>query len=75
MAVYLIIVNEVVKDKLKKRICVVDENKYTECDCTYFQQFRTLCSHIMKAYLYLKHLSNVSAMTFQEWSDNIFQTT
>ena len=72
VAVYLIIVNEVVKDKLMTRTCVVDENKYTEYDCTHFQQFGILCPHIMKGFVYLEYLRTVSAMPYQKWSYNIF---
>ena len=71
VAVDMITIHEVVNDQLHARTCAVDENNYTQCDCTYFQQFGTLCPHIIKSYSYLKHLSKVSAMTSQKWSDNV----
>ena len=67
----IVTVHEVVNKKLNIRRCVIDENNYTQCTCSYFQQYGTLCPHIMKSYIYLKHLSQVSAMTFQKWSQNI----
>ena len=71
VVVDMITVHEVVNKQLHTRTCVVDENNYTQCDCTYFQQFGTLYPHIMKPYLYLKHLSKVSAMIFENGRDYI----
>ena len=67
----IITISEVCNDRFIQRRCVVDQSNYTQCSCTYFQQYGTLCSHLMKCYIYLKHLCHVNAMTFEKWSQNI----
>ena len=62
----IITIQEVWNDKLHERRCVVDNSNYTECSCSYFQQYGTLCSNLMKSYIYLKHLSRVNAITFEK---------
>ena len=71
VSVDVITISELCNEKIHERRCVVDNSNYTQCSCTYFQQYGTLCSHLMKCYIYLKHLGQVNAMTFEKWSQNI----